>query len=255
MKPPESTRAPADCGLDLGDDRDERPSTQGRTGSPTARNGHRARLRARLLADEALAESDLLELALFLALPRRDTRLIAEDLLARFGTLAGVVRAPSASLRAIEGLGDAGIAALRTIDRVSRHLPAPLAYRPLLNNQDRLAEYLSDILPRLGLPARRVLYLDKSNRLLADEAFPEPEGGADTVGGLVAALVARAAPLAATAVILVRGTDGDPTPTEQDIATARGVKRGGAAASILLHDHVIIGGGCRWISLRKLGLL
>lgn len=213
---------------------------------------HCATLRARLLAAETLSDADLLELALASVLPRRGARPVADALIHRFGDLPGAIRAPLAALRAVEGLSDAGIAALRTLDEAARRLGPPLAYRPLLNNQDRLTEYLTDVLPRIGLPARRALYLEKANRLVADEALPS-DGAAPA--GLAAALVSRARALAATALIVVRGSTGAPSPTEQDIATARAVKRDAAAASILLHDHVIIGAAGSWISLRRLGLL
>ena len=52
--------------------------------------GHRARMRARLLTagPESLADYELLEMVLFLALPRRDTKPIAKALLDRFGSFA-----------------------------------------------------------------------------------------------------------------------------------------------------------------------
>lgn len=90
--------------------------------------------------EEPLDDADLLELALFAAVPRRDTRPIVDR-------PARPVRRPHrrdpgacrCSARHLEGLGDAGIAALWILDRVSQCLDVPLAYRPLLNNQDRLA--------------------------------------------------------------------------------------------------------------------
>ena len=54
-------------------------------------------------------------MVLFLALPRRDTKPIARALLSRFGSFAGSIAAPVTDLRGIDGLGDAGIAALKTV--------------------------------------------------------------------------------------------------------------------------------------------
>ena len=85
-------------------------------------------MRARLLTagPDSVADHELLEMVLFLALPRRDTKPVARALLARFGSFAGAVSAPLTDLRAIEGLGDAGIAALKTVQaaalRLSRHV-------------------------------------------------------------------------------------------------------------------------------------
>ena len=58
-------------------------------------DGHRNRMRARLLVagPDALADHEMLEMLLFLALPRRDTKPIARELLTRFGGFGPVVTA------------------------------------------------------------------------------------------------------------------------------------------------------------------
>lgn len=81
-------------------------------------------MRARLLTagPDGVADHELLEMVLFLALPRRDTKPIARALLTRFGSFAGAVSASFADLRSIEGLGDAGIAALKTVQAAASRL-------------------------------------------------------------------------------------------------------------------------------------
>ena len=71
-------------------------------------SGHRQRMKQRFLK-EGLDNFDavnVLELLLFYALPRRDTNLIAHDLLRRFGSLAGVLEAPVEQLQLVPGLGE-----------------------------------------------------------------------------------------------------------------------------------------------------
>ena len=101
------------------------PSTPGRIAAGT--EGHRARMRGRLLANgpAALADVELLEMVLFLALPRRDTMPIAGALLDRFGSFAAAVAAPVNQLRGVEGLGEAGAAALKTIEAAVLRLARP----------------------------------------------------------------------------------------------------------------------------------
>jgi DNA repair protein RadC len=69
--------------------------------------GHRARMRGRLLTagPDALADHELLEMTLFLALPRRDTKPIARALLSRFGSFAAAISAPLVELQRVEGMG------------------------------------------------------------------------------------------------------------------------------------------------------
>src|SRR5208337_4638121 len=80
--------------------------------------GHRSRMRQRLLkaGPESLADHEMLEMILFIALPRRDTKSIARALLARFRTYGGVIGAPARELMAVDGLGEAGAAALKLVE-------------------------------------------------------------------------------------------------------------------------------------------
>ena len=80
-------------------------------------HGHRERLRERFhtAGPDALSDYELLELALFPALPRRDTKPLAKSLLKTFGSFAEVIHAPVARLREIDGIGDASINQLKLI--------------------------------------------------------------------------------------------------------------------------------------------
>src|SRR5437667_7368280 len=73
--------------------------------------GHRERLRERFYGagPDALSDYELLEMALFPALPRRDTKPLAKALLKKFGSFAEVIHAPVARLREVEGIGDASV--------------------------------------------------------------------------------------------------------------------------------------------------
>src|SRR3954466_14445395 len=71
--------------------------------------GHRDRLRERALAGglAALPDYEVLELHLFRSIPRGDVKPLAKQLLARFGSLAGVLGATREELKTVKGVGDA----------------------------------------------------------------------------------------------------------------------------------------------------
>ena len=73
--------------------------------------GHRERLRRRFreAGADAVPDYKLLELILFRAAQRRDTKPLAKALLARFGTFAEVLNAPAALLAEVPGIGEAAI--------------------------------------------------------------------------------------------------------------------------------------------------
>jgi DNA repair protein RadC len=224
--------------------------------APAGAEGHRARMRTRLLTagPDSLNDQDLLEMVLFLALPRRDTKAIARALLARFGSFANVIAAPVNDLRAIEDMKDSGPAALKVVQAAALRLArAELVDRPLLNNWDRLMDYLNAVLARERVEQFRVLFLDTRNRLLADEAHAR--GTVNHTPVYPREVVRRALELQATALILVHNhPSGDPTPSRDDIDMTREVKQAAQALAIVLHDHVIVGNG-RWLSFRQEGLL
>jgi DNA repair protein RadC len=218
--------------------------------------GHRNRMRLRLITagPEAIADHELLEMVLFLALPRRDTKAIAKTLLARFGSFAATIAAPLQDLRATEGLGEAGVAALKTVHAAALRLArSEVMNQPVLTNWDGLMEYLNAVLARERIEQFRVLFLDNRNRLLADEA--QGRGTVNHTPVYPREVVKRALELHATALIVVHNhPSGDPTPSRDDIAVTQEIKAAAEALSIVLHDHVIVGNG-RWLSFRKQGLL
>jgi DNA repair protein RadC len=218
--------------------------------------GHRARLRSRLLAAgaAAIADHELIEMVLFLALPRRDTKPIARILLARFGSYAGAISASVPELLGVEGLGEAGVAALKIVQAAAQRLAkAEVLHQPVLNNWERLMEYLQAVLAREKIEQFRILFLDNKNRLLADEA--QAKGTVNHTPVYPREVVKRALDLHATAIILVHNhPSGDPSPSRDDIEMTKEIKQAAAALGIVLHDHVIVGNG-DWLSFRRTGLL
>lgn len=224
--------------------------------SPVSAEGHRQRLRARLLTagPESVADHELLELVLFLALPRRDTKPIARALLTRFGSFANAISAPLPELVAVEGMGDAGAAALKTVQAAAlRLVRSEVQSRPVMANWDALLAYLNASMARERVEQFRVLFLDNKNVLLADEA--QARGTINHTPVYPREVAKRALELHATALILVHNhPSGDPAPSRQDIAMTAEIGRALGTLGVLLHDHVIIGNG-RWLSFRAEGLL
>jgi DNA repair protein RadC len=218
--------------------------------------GHRERLRQRLITagPDALNDQDLLEIILFIALPRRDTKPIARRLLERFKTFSASISAPPEELARIEGLGTAGIAALKTVQAGAERLArAEVMDQELLTDWDRLIRYLNTRLAREKTEQFRILFLDTRNRLKADEV--QSRGTVNHTAVYPREVAKRALELSASAVILVHNhPSGDPTPSREDVAMTKEVEAALGTVSVALHDHVIIGNGS-WTSLRREGLL
>ena len=222
----------------------------------TGPQGHRGRMRDKLISRgaDALADYELLEMLLFFAFKQGDTKPLAKALINRFGSFAAVLCAPTDTLLATQGLGPHSVAALRLVQASALRLArAEVSDKPVLNNWDRLMDYLNAVMAREKIEQFRVLFLDPRNRLLADEA--QARGTVNHTPVYPREVVKRALELHATAIILVHNhPSGDPAPSREDIEMTGEVKQAANALAITLHDHIIVGNG-RWISLRREGLL
>ena len=218
--------------------------------------GHRGRMRDKLLqrGPDALADYEMLEMLLFLALPRGDTKPLAKAVINRFGSFAAVLAAPDQALRATPGLNTQAVVALKLAHASALRLArSEVTERPVLGDWDTLMGYLGAAVARDGAEQVRILFLDSRNRLLADEA---QETAAAIVAGLHPREVARRAlELHATALILVRSQpEREPTASQGEIQATARLREAAQALSIVVHDHVVLGRG-RWLSFRSEGLL
>src|SRR6516165_709421 len=87
-------------------------------------HGHRQRLRQRFLAagSEAISDYEMLELILFRAIPQRDVKPLAKNLLAAFGSFSEVIAAPAERLKEVDGLGEAAITELKIVQAAANRL-------------------------------------------------------------------------------------------------------------------------------------
>lgn len=207
--------------------------------------GHRQRLRERFLnaGPDSLPDYELLELLLFMAQPRADTKPIAKELLRKFGSFAEVISADADALRATKGIGDAGVVALKAVQAgAQRLLRTKVKEAPVISSWNALIEYCTAQMAYNATEQFRVLYLDRKNKLIADEA--QGEGTVDHTPVYPREVVKRALELNASAVVMVHNhPSGDPKPSRADIDMTRKVKDALGAVNLTLHDHVIVSRG------------
>jgi DNA repair protein RadC len=205
--------------------------------------GHRERLRKRFrdAGADSLPDYELLELILFRALQRRDTKPVAKALLARFGSFAEVLNAPEELLREVADVGEAAITELKLVRAAAlRLMRGEVLERPVLSSWTRVLDYCR---ASMGFETReqfRILFLDKRNQMIADEV--QQTGTVDHTPVYVREVVKRALELSATAIILVHNhPSGDPTPSRADIEMTQQIVAAAKPLGVLVHDHIIVG--------------
>ena len=218
--------------------------------------GHRQRLRDRFLTgpDEGLPDYELLELLLFFAVPKIDTKPMSKDLLARFGSLAGVVNATAEQLSEIERVDHFIITLFKAL-RVfaARLVREDLTERPVLDNWDKLIAYLRAQMAHRNIEQFRLLFLDRRNVLIADEK--QHEGSIDHTPVYPREVVKRALALDASALVMVHNHPSNhPQPSKPDIEITRIVRDALERVGVVLHDHLIISRRGH-TSFRQLGLM
>lgn len=218
--------------------------------------GHRARLRERFLKSgaDALADYEMLEMLLFLAHPRSDVKPMAKALLERFGNFASVLRAKPNDLLATPGIGKTSIAALKTVQAAAlRLVREEVMNKPAVSSWQQLLDYLRASMAHEDKEHFRLLFLDRKNAVIADEA--QQSGTIDHAPIYPREVVKRALELGASAIIMVHNhPSGDSTPSKADIAMTQKVQAACQKLGIELHDHVIIAKGGHH-SFKSMGLL
>jgi DNA repair protein RadC len=227
---------------------------QAQLGEKPHYHGHRQRLRERFLASGALPDYELLEMLLFFAIPRVDVKPLAKDLIARFGSFSGVLNAEPERLAEIEEVSHHVIVLLKAVREAGERLArAEVMAQPVIGSWDKLLDYCRASMGHAPVEQFRLLFLDRKNRLIADEL--QQKGTVDHTPVYPREVVKRALELNATALILVHNhPSGDPTPSSGDVAMTREVQEACEKLGIALHDHVIIA-KTGSASLKSLGLI
>jgi DNA repair protein RadC len=206
-------------------------------------HGHRRRLRQRFLAagSEAISDYEMLELILFRAIPQRDVKPLAKELLATFGSFSEVIAAPVERLNEVDGLGEAAIAELKIVQAAANRLVrGEVKARQVLSSWSNVLDYCRAAMAFESKEHFRILFLDKGNHLIADEQHQT--GTVDHTPVYPREVVKRALELSATAVILVHNhPSGDPTPSRADIDMTRAIVEVARPLGIAVHDHLIVG--------------
>jgi DNA repair protein RadC len=133
-------------------------------------HGHRERLRERFFSagPEALSDYELLEMALFAAIPRRDTKPLAKALLKKFGSFAEVVHAPVARLREVDGIKDASINQLKLLAAAAGRIAKGEIRRSVaLSSWNDVIDYCRSGMAFSDKEQFRLLFLDKRNQLIS----------------------------------------------------------------------------------------
>ena len=223
----------------------------------TAGTGH-DELRARLLraGREAVHDRELLQLLLAGSHPAAEAERLAALLLETFGSPARVLAARTDTLRAVAGLGDAGIAAVKTAEALGiamARAALPETFHPQLATYEKVVEYCRTLAAHRDVEEFRSLYLDTKNRLISDERHSS--GTINHTPVYPRQVCVRALEVGAAAVLILHNhPSNDPTPSRADVEMTNRLRDALKTIDVDLHDHIVVTPSSAF-SFREKGLL
>lgn len=206
---------------------------------------HRKRLRERFhkTGSEGLHDYELLELLLTYAIPRRDIKPIAKDLIKQFGSLAKVMDASQEELELVNGLGYTSATLIRLVKEMcGSYLAERMAGRDILSSPEAVIDFARMKMAGLAHEAFMVVYLNVKNEVIEYEFVHE--GTVDRAIIYPRRVIESALRHHAASLILVHNhPSGDPSPSPEDKRLTRSIAEAARTVDIRVIDHIIVGRG------------
>ena len=208
-------------------------------------DGHRQRLKERFLRSglDSFTDVQVLELALFYCIPRKDTNPIAHALLEHFGSLSQVLEASVEELQNVPGIGENTATYLTMLPQIGRFYLVDRSQREvILPTIDKCGAYLVPYFFGRGTESVFLLCLDAKCKVLCCREVGQ--GSVNSAGISVRKIVEIALGTNATTVVLAHNhPSGLALPSAEDIQTTRRVAAALRAVEVHLADHIVVADG------------
>lgn len=206
-------------------------------------HGHRGRLRERFSQTgfKGFKDYEALELMLFYAIPRRDVKPIAKDLISRFGSLQGVLEASTEALSAVKGISEGVAIYLKALQEFSAlYLRGRVRGKAhVVSSAGALLDYCRTAMAGNRDEQFRAVFLNAQNEVMLDEVISEGTVSQSVVHPRK--VMERALFHNATALIFVHNHPGGSCrPSREDKLITAELVRVARGLDITVHDHIII---------------
>jgi len=217
------------------------------------KNGHRSRLRDKCIHSgfKHLSERDKLELLLFYAIPRIDTKPIAHALLDQFKTIGSILDAPAHELTKIDGIGPNAALLLKLIpELIHDYSKSKVSEISFAKSEDICNFFINEYISEIN-EVFKAAYLDDKLRLI--ECVDIAEGYADSVEINIRKLIEYTYKYNSLNIIISHNhPNSDANPSNKDIKMTNEMYKILKPLGINLLDHIIVSGN-NAISLKNIG--
>lgn len=217
--------------------------------------GHRQRLKERFLKEglDSFQDHEVLELLLFYCIPRRDTNLLAHELISRFGSFAAVLEAQPRELKKVPGVGESVVTFLSLLKNTERYYRVNRqdCFEPL-TTIEQCGQFLVPYFRHARNETVYLLCLDAKCKVLCCKEVGE--GSVNSAAVPIRRIVEMALEANATSVVLAHNhPSGLALPSGDDVQTTCRLAVALNAVEIELVDHIIVADE-DYVSLAQSGL-
>jgi DNA repair protein RadC len=220
------------------------------------KRGHRKRLKRKFTASgtDAFLEHEVLELLLTYAIPQKDVKPPAKELLRTFGSLKGVVDAEIADLVLIKGIGEHSAILFKLVKEIAAlYLKQRAKEKRQVTCTTELIDFCRTVMGGKRDEEFCVIYLDAQNQIIEFETIQK--GVVNQAVVYPRQVLESALKKKASAIILAHNhPSGHVRPSDADIRLTQTIRETAKVLDILVHDHIIIGEN-RFFSFREEGLM
>jgi len=220
------------------------------------KRGHRKRLKQKFMTAgmDAFHDHEVLELLLTYAIPQQDVKDLAKDLLAKFGSLKGIVDAEIGDLEKVKGIGEHTAILFKLVKEIAAlYLKQKAKEKRQVSCTTELLDFCRTVMGAKMDEEFCVIYLDAQNQIIEFETIQK--GIVNQAVVYPRQVLESALKKKASAIILAHNhPSGHVRPSDADIRLTKTIQETAKVLDILVHDHIIIGEN-RFFSFREEGLM
>lgn len=205
--------------------------------------GHRSRLRQKYLnaGVGGLHDYEIIELLLTYAIPLKDVKPIAKNLMNRFKDISGLLDATHEELCEVDGISTNSATLFALIrDICSEYLAGKMKDKDALSSPEAVRDFARMKMAGLKDEAFMVIYLNTKNHVIEHEMINE--GTVDQAVVYPRNIIKKALVNNATGLILIHNhPSGMCEPSKEDVKLTHAIKEAARTVNIRTVDHIIVG--------------
>lgn len=204
--------------------------------------GHRRRVLDKFLNndDQVFDEYEILEMLLMFAIPRKDVKSIAKNLLLKFGNFRNVMDASLKELMSVPGIGQYTITLFKLIKTAgAMYLVPPKGERYFVLGDKKIIDYIKMKISGSKFELMLLMFLTNTNKIIYEEIIKN--GGIDHISVDHQLIYQKCYEYGAKKLVIAHNhPSGDCTPSTNDLEYTRELIKGLTANKIILEEHFIV---------------